>query len=495
MYPRITQYYKGQFYDGNGFLIPGIRNPGSSRILISDGTSTGLIGYGNFTFDGNTLNIGNSSNSSDIIVGQNISGTSVFSVSSFGTVSMSGLITKGITGGYLYADSFGNVYATGGGGTGSGAQGPIGPTGPQGLAATIEVGTVSVTGSVPTVTNVGTSFSAIFDFTFPLGSTSGGGNLQQTLTLGNTASLGFELLDNSGNTNTFGAANITISDNISNEVLINNQGIEIGNTSSSVSIQNSSIVKLDKVSGAETVLEFNHGTQSKTIFFPDNGGTIALLTDITGGNLQQTLTSGNTSSLSIELLGGAFQASGSGGESSDLSSSGLQLIDGLNQGVVTPFLVKIESSTSYIEFNDTKITKLDPSDGRYTEIIFDQTTPGGVNTITFQDGTGTVAFLTDVVPGPIGPTGADSTVPGPTGPGLLIQREVGTFSGQDTIGLPLSYTVSFGVTFSGDYLVNVESSALRLFTVTNKNPNGFVIETNSSQLFDNVVYWQAWSFV
>jgi hypothetical protein len=51
------------------------------------------------------------------------------------------------------------------------------------------------------------------------------------------------------------------------------------------------------------------------------------------------------------------------------------------------------------------------------------------------------------------------------------------------------------VTFSGDYLVNVESSALRLFTVTNKNPNGFVIETNSNQLFDNVVYWQAWSFV
>ncbi len=184
--------------------------------------------------------------------------------------------------------------------------GPQGATGPTGAAATIEVGTVSVTGSVPTVTNVGTSFSAIFDFTFP--QSSGGGDLQTTLTLG------------------------------------------------------------------------------------------------------------NTSSLSIELLGGAFQSSGSGGGVGTLGSSGLQFNDGLNSGVVTPFSVKIESSTSYIEFDDTTIIKVDPSDGRFTELLFDQTTPGGVNTITFQDGTGTVAFLTDVVPGPIGPTGADSTVPGPTGP-------------------------------------------------------------------------------
>jgi hypothetical protein len=394
MYPRMSQFYRGQFYDGSGNLIPGITNPGQYRILVSDGTTTGSVGYDNFKFDGSTLVVGNSSNSDNyaIFVGQDTSGNNTFILTGSGSVTVRNLTTTGITGGYLYADISGNVYATGGGGgTGSGAQGPIGPTGPQGLAATIEVGTVSVTGSVPTITNVGTSFSAIFDFTFPLGSTSGGGNLQQTLTLGNTSSLNIDLFDS---------------------------------------------------------------------------------------QFTSTKYSGEVSTIS----GGSIQIN-------DLASNQVQIV---------PTNILVESTPSSITINDDSITKTDNSDGRYTEIIFDQTTPGGVNTITFQDGTGTVAFLTDVVPGPIGPTGADSTVPGPTGPtgpSLLIQREVGTFSGQDTVGIPLSYTVSFGVTFSGDYLVNVESSALRLFTVTNKNPNGFVIETNSNQLFDNVVYWQAWSFV
>ncbi len=294
----------------------------------------------------------------------------------------------------------------------------VGPQGATGPAATIQVGSVSTGGSVPTITNVGTSFSAIFDFTFPASSGSAG-TLQQTLTLGNTASLGFQLLDNSGNTNTQRAQDIIITDG-SNEININTQGIVVGNTSSEVTIQNSNIVKSDIVTGAETILEFNQTSASRTIIFPDNSGTIALLTDITGGNLQQTLTSGNTSSLGIELLGGSFQASGSG-ESGTLGPSGLQVNDNLNSGVVTPFLVKVESATSYIKIDDTKITKLDPSDGRFTDLVFDQTTPGGVNTITFQDGSGTLAFLTDVVAGPQGPQGnkgdkGDTGATGATGP-------------------------------------------------------------------------------
>jgi hypothetical protein len=243
------------------------------------------------------------------------------------------------------------------------------------------------------------------------------GDLQTTLTLGNTASLGFQLYDSAlidlndsfGNTNTLGAQNIVISNSVGEQIDINTQGAVVGGTSSSLSLQKDNIVKTDIITGAETILEFNQTSLSRTIIFPDNDGTVALLSDITGGNLQQTLTLGNTSSLNIELIGGTFQSSGSGSESSALSSGGLQLIDGLNTSQVTPFSVKVESASSYIEFNDTKITKLDPSDGRYTDLVFNQTTPGGVNTITFQDGTGTVAFLTDVVSGPAGPTGPAGT--------------------------------------------------------------------------------------
>lgn len=272
----------------------------------------------------------------------------------------------------------------------------VGPPGPTGPAATIQVGSVSVSGSVPTITNVGTSFGAIFDFTFP--ASSGGGNLQQTLTLGNTASLGFELLDNSGNTNTQRAQDIIITDGTFG-VQINTQGIEIGNTLSSVSIQNSSIVKLDKVSGAETVLEFNQGTQSlsKTIFFPDNGGVIALLTDITGGNLQQTLTLGNTSSLNIDLFDSQFTATKYSGETSIISGGSIHINDlASNQVQIGTTNILVESAAASITINDDSITKTDISDGRYTELIFDQTTAGQVNTITIPDNTGTVALLSDI---------------------------------------------------------------------------------------------------
>jgi hypothetical protein len=79
-----------------------------------------------------------------------------------------------------FYDALGNFITFPKGETGSqgpaglnGATGSQGPAGLNGAAATIQVGTVSVSGSIPTVTNVGTSQSAIFDFTFPA---SGGGS-------------------------------------------------------------------------------------------------------------------------------------------------------------------------------------------------------------------------------------------------------------------------------------------------------------------------------
>jgi hypothetical protein len=56
----------------------------------------------------------------------------------------------------------------------------------------------------------------------------------------------------------------------------------------------------------------------------------------------------------------------------------------------------VESTLASITINDDSITKTDNSDGRYTELIFDQTTAGQVNTITIPDNTGTVALLSDI---------------------------------------------------------------------------------------------------
>lgn len=55
-------------------------------------------------------------------------------------------------------------YSTGG----SGGTGGTGPAGPSGPAATIKVGTV-VSGDTPSVTNVGTSNAAVFNFVLPKG--------------------------------------------------------------------------------------------------------------------------------------------------------------------------------------------------------------------------------------------------------------------------------------------------------------------------------------
>jgi hypothetical protein len=279
----------------------------------------------------------------------------------------------------------------------------VGPQGSTGPAATIQVGSVSTGGSVPTITNVGTSFSAIFDFTFP--ASSGGGNLQQTLTLGNTASLGFQLSngalidinDNFGNVSTFGASNINVADNLGNQVIVNTQGIIVGSTSSEISIQNSDIVKTNTINGAETILNFDQTTLSRTITFPDASGTIALLSDITGGDLQTTLTLGNTASLNIDLFDSQFTATKYSGETSIISGGSIQISDlASNQVQINTTNILVESTLASITINDDSITKTDNSDGRYTELIFDQTTAGQVNTITIPDNTGTVALLSDI---------------------------------------------------------------------------------------------------
>jgi hypothetical protein len=53
------------------------------------------------------------------------------------------------------------------------------------------------------------------------------------------------------------------------------------------------------------------------------------------------------------------------------------------------------------------------------------------------------------------------------------------------------YDVVFPSSFTASYVVNIESDAIRTFTVTNKTPSGFRVDTNSITPITDVVYWDA----
>jgi hypothetical protein len=53
------------------------------------------------------------------------------------------------------------------------------------------------------------------------------------------------------------------------------------------------------------------------------------------------------------------------------------------------------------------------------------------------------------------------------------------------------YDIVFPSSFTGSYVVNIESDAIRTFTVTNKTPSGFRLDTNSITPITDVVYWDA----
>lgn len=53
------------------------------------------------------------------------------------------------------------------------------------------------------------------------------------------------------------------------------------------------------------------------------------------------------------------------------------------------------------------------------------------------------------------------------------------------------YDVVFPSSFTSSYVVNIESDAIRTFTVTNKTPSGFRIDSNSISPILDVIYWEA----
>jgi hypothetical protein len=123
-----------------------------------------------------------------------------------------------------------------------------------------------------------------------------------------------------------------------------------------------------------------------------------------------------------------------------------------------------------------------------------QVNPEGTAYIFASAGTGTSGSS-----GSSGTSGADgqtygtsgtSGVNGATGSfsGATLQFNSGTFSGLDMTGTPLYYDVV--ETLPNSYGVNLDSNAIRSWSITNKTNSGFRVESNSTDTFSDIVYWQ-----
>ena len=55
LYPRLVQYVNGVFYDGNGNVITVVKNYSKDKIIISDGTPSGLVASGQLSFSNGTF--------------------------------------------------------------------------------------------------------------------------------------------------------------------------------------------------------------------------------------------------------------------------------------------------------------------------------------------------------------------------------------------------------------------------------------------------------
>lgn len=129
----------------------------------------------------------------------------------------------------------------------------------------------------------------------------------------------------------------------------------------------------------------------------------------------------------------------------------------------------------------------------------------GSVTYTNVDGTAGYALVTDGagntywafnggVTGPTGPQG-DTGATGPQGATGGVENQFmyqsGTISGASFSGTPSYYDVTFVGSFTSSYVVSVDSSATRDWTIYNKTATGFRLSSESTSAFTETVYWNA----
>jgi hypothetical protein len=102
------------------------------------------------------------------------------------------------------------------------------------------------------------------------------------------------------------------------------------------------------------------------------------------------------------------------------------------------------------------------------------------------------AINNGVISGPTGPQG----IQGSTGPngiftGGSLMYQSGSINPGSFSGVPLSYTASFIGTFTASYNILIDSDDQRFWTISDKTPTGFVVNSNGVSILSNTVSWVA----
>jgi hypothetical protein len=68
----------------------------------------------------------------------------------------------------------------------------------------------------------------------------------------------------------------------------------------------------------------------------------------------------------------------------------------------------------------------------------------------------------------------------------------GSINGSSFAGIPLTFTVIFLIPYSDtSYVVTITGEDSRIWTVSGKTPNGFVVSSNSNIPLAGYVYWRS----
>jgi hypothetical protein len=70
----------------------------------------------------------------------------------------------------------------------------------------------------------------------------------------------------------------------------------------------------------------------------------------------------------------------------------------------------------------------------------------------------------------------------------MLQFNSGSFLGSSMSGIPLYYDIV--ASLPTNYLVSIDSTAVRDWSITLKSNTGFRIQSNSTSIFNDIVYWQ-----
>lgn len=279
-----------------------------------------------------------------------------------------------------------------------------------------------------------------------------------------------------------------------------------------VGFSNTSFIQGDK-------LIINNGLTSsiKFVFNGNNGLTFSLPT-VDGSPNWAIITDGN-GNLSFGTVSGAgnVNAPAFGGTSPKIAywtgsySLGNSLLEEGTGQLLFPGGTLTNPGISFLLDTDTGIIRSNDNEvgvvgGGVLHAEFKSTgVKVGNVTYTRTDGTSGHMLTTDgsgntywsSVNGETGPTGPQGDI-GPTGPQgatggvenqFLYQSSV--VPGASFSGTPLYYDVTFVGSFTSSYTINLDSEAVRDWSISNKTSTGFRINSNSTTTFTHSVYWNA----